>query len=47
LSKKSSFKKNAIQEPGAITYALRTQPRSVTVDKIAGNFTKQIWQPEF
>jgi len=45
LCQKAFFSKNSIRESGAITYALRTQPKSVTVDKMAGIFTKHIWQP--
>jgi len=42
---KAFFSKNAIRESGAIAYALRTQPRSATVDRMAGIFAKHIWQP--
>jgi len=45
ILKKAFFAKNTIRESGAITYALRTQSRSVTVDNMAGIFTKHIWQP--
>jgi len=42
---KAFFSKNAILESGAITYSLMTQPWSATVGKMAGIFTKRIWQP--
>jgi len=31
--------------PVPLSMCLRMQPRSVTVDKMAGIFTKCIWQP--
>jgi len=33
--------------PSSLNMRLRVQPRSVTVDKMAGIFTKRVWQSYF
>jgi len=37
--------KNLFENAVPLNMRLRMQPRSVTVDKMAGIFTKRIWQP--
>ena len=42
---KSVLIKNVIRDPVPLNLRLRLYPRSVTVGKMAGIFTKHIWQP--
>jgi len=43
--RKNFFSKILLENPVQLNVRLRMQPRSVTVEKTAGIFTKRIWQP--
>jgi len=45
LSKKHSFQKMLFENPVPSNMRLQMQPKSVTVDSMAGIFAKRIWQP--
>jgi len=45
LSKKRSLKKIIFENPVPLNMRLQLQSTSVTVGKMAGIFTKRIWQP--